>query len=149
MGGYKCPRKATDNQVANMITHTTTHPENRRQKIEQRVREAHFEVDNSLDSFGVKVSPTMITVEGRELAPPNMLYSGNKTLRPSGGAWNMRNIGLVQGMKLSSYAVLNLCDPRRTTEADFFKALVEQMTRHAALVNRATDPDARHAVPAH
>ncbi|KAF0685528.1 Aste57867_22603 [Aphanomyces stellatus] len=130
MGGYKCPRKATDNQVANMITHTATHPENRRQKIEQRVREAHFEVDNLLDSFGVKVSPTMMAVEGRELVPPDMLYGGNKTLRPSDGAWNMRNIGLFEGMKLSSYAVLNLCDPRRTTEADildFFKALVEHM----------------------
>ncbi|KAF0685526.1 Aste57867_22605 [Aphanomyces stellatus] len=116
MGGYKCPRKATDNQVANMITHTATHPENRRQKIEQRVREP--------------ILKWTIHWIRRELAPPDMLYSGNKTLHPSNGAWNMRNIGLFQGMKLSSYAVLSLCDPRRTTEADildFFKALVEHM----------------------
>ncbi|RHY09601.1 hypothetical protein DYB25_010480, partial [Aphanomyces astaci] len=130
LGGYKCPRKATDNQVANMITYTATPPEERRQKIVARVQEAHFTVDNTLAAFGASVDPTMLTVEARELAAPSMLYAHNKTEQPRDGAWNMRNLALFQGMAFKSYALMSLCDSRRTTDADvfdFFNALVTHM----------------------
>ncbi|RHY23498.1 hypothetical protein DYB32_009171 [Aphanomyces invadans] len=130
LGGYKCPRKATDNQVANMITYTATAPEERRQKIITKMQEAHFAVDNNLASFGTSVNPTMMTVEGRQLPPPAMLYANNKTETPRDGAWNMRNLALFQSMAFKSYAIMSLCDNRRVTDGDvydFFNALVTHM----------------------
>ncbi|CAK4646856.1 hypothetical protein LEN26_009490 [Aphanomyces euteiches] len=130
VGGYKCPRKATDTQVANMILHTATNPEVRRQKIEARVRDAHFSGDQCLQAFGLTVDPKLLAVEGRVLRAPGVLYGRGKTEQPRDGAWNMRNLELFQGMALDSYAILSLCDSRRTSNddiLDFFHALVDHM----------------------
>ncbi|KAI0401714.1 ribonuclease H-like domain-containing protein [Xylaria palmicola] len=42
-----------------------------------------------LNSFGVTISPNLITVQGRVLIPPSLLYGQNKQARVVSGSWNM------------------------------------------------------------
>ncbi|OQR82053.1 Argonaute2 (AGO2), partial [Thraustotheca clavata] len=130
MEGQRFMRKVNENQVANMIRFTCTPPEERRRRIEAQVQSAHFETDNSLEAFGLSVSPTMMSVEARQLPEPDMLYAKNQIERPNGGQWNMRNKGFAAPSVMKSFAIISLCDPRRVVERDiqeFFEALVKQM----------------------
>lgn len=43
----------------------------------------------ALSRFGIKVNPQMLTVPGRILPAPELLYRGQKTASPSVGAWNL------------------------------------------------------------
>jgi eukaryotic translation initiation factor 2C len=42
-----------------------------------------------LSQFGIKVSASMVTVPGRILAPPQLLYRAQSTCNPRNGAWNL------------------------------------------------------------
>jgi hypothetical protein len=46
--------------------------------------------NTNLTAFGIKVDPNMITVPGRILNPPTLLYKGLKTSTPKNGAWNLK-----------------------------------------------------------
>ncbi|KAI9796921.1 MAG: hypothetical protein M1825_006285 [Sarcosagium campestre] len=41
--------------------------------------------------FGLSIKPEMITVPGRILQPPSVLYGAKKSVNPSDGSWNMVN----------------------------------------------------------
>ncbi|KDO23468.1 hypothetical protein SPRG_21025 [Saprolegnia parasitica CBS 223.65] len=113
MEGQRLMRKVNENQVANMIKFTCTAPEDRRRRIEAQVQGAHFEADNNLEAFGMRVSPTMLSVEARQLPEPDMVYGKNTFERPSSGQWNMRAKTFQSPSALKSCAIISLCDPRR------------------------------------
>ncbi|KAF1321535.1 Argonaute1, partial [Globisporangium splendens] len=129
MAGQKCPRKATDTQVANMIRFTCTNPQDRKRSIETKFREAGFDRDPTLQAFGLNVNSKMVEMQGRLLAPPNMAYK-NGTIRPDTGVWNMKGKSFFQAAKLNSWSVISCCDPRRNPMSDmekFFRAVISQM----------------------
>ncbi|CAK4082543.1 unnamed protein product [Aphanomyces euteiches] len=111
--GQRFLRKATESQLATMVRVTCTPPEERRQKIEARVQEGHFSDENCLDAFGIELNPTMLTVEGRQLPEPALLYGGSHAETPRDGLWNMKNKSFFQTVELKSFAIVSLCDTRR------------------------------------
>ncbi|KAI9917739.1 hypothetical protein PsorP6_013128 [Peronosclerospora sorghi] len=128
--GQKCPRKATDKQVANMIRFTCTPPDTRKQAIEQKVRDAGFNTDPTLRAFGLEVHPRMVETTGRQLPPPNIEYSRGARESPRYGAWNMRGKQFNTPAQLKSWAVISLCDGRRCSLGNiqkFFRAVIVQM----------------------
>ncbi|KAI8935159.1 hypothetical protein NX059_007752 [Plenodomus lindquistii] len=52
-------------------------------------------LNTNLAPFGIKVATNLLTVPGRILTPPDLLYKGQKTCRPNNGAWNLdpRSLG--------------------------------------------------------
>jgi eukaryotic translation initiation factor 2C len=46
-------------------------------------------LNTALTQFGIKVNPSLLTVPGRILAPPQLLYRGSSTCNPRNGAWNL------------------------------------------------------------
>ncbi|KAF2853105.1 Piwi-domain-containing protein [Plenodomus tracheiphilus IPT5] len=46
-------------------------------------------LNTNLAPFGIKVAPNLLTVPGRILNPPDLLYRGQKTCRPNNGVWNL------------------------------------------------------------
>ncbi|OQR82280.1 Argonaute1 (AGO1), partial [Achlya hypogyna] len=126
--GQKVPRKVSDNQVASMIRFTCTKPEERRRKVEEQVKAAHFETDNCLAAFGATINPKMIAVEARVLPDPELLYGNQATERPRDGAWNLRGKGFYEGMEIKSFAIISLCDDRSDYEiGQFFRSLSQQL----------------------
>jgi eukaryotic translation initiation factor 2C len=82
-----------------------------------------------LQAFGLNVSPQMASVQARQLPPPNLAYKSGP-FRPDTGSWNMRGKAFFDASKLTSWAVISCCDPRRNPAADmekFFRAVMAQM----------------------
>ncbi|KAG7389010.1 Protein argonaute 10 [Phytophthora pseudosyringae] len=130
MGGQKCPRKVTDNQVANMIKFTCTPPDQRKRSVEQKFREAGFNTDPTLRAFGLEVEPRMVETTGRQLPPPTIEYSGGARENPRDGAWNMRGKKFNTPAHLTSWAVISMADAKfcnKTSIQNFFKAVMAQM----------------------
>ncbi|KAG6611995.1 Argonaute1 (AGO1) [Phytophthora cinnamomi] len=130
MAGQKCPRKATDKQVANMIRFTCTPPDQRKRAIEHKFQEAGFNSDPTLRAFGLEVDPNMVETTGRQLPPPTIEYSGGARENPRDGAWNMRGKKFHAPAQFKSWAVISMCDPNRCSLGSiqaFFKAVMGQM----------------------
>ncbi|KAF0690408.1 hypothetical protein As57867_018078, partial [Aphanomyces stellatus] len=141
VGGQKAVRKETPNQVASIIRYTCTKPEERRRKIEDQITNTHFEQDNCLAAFGLKIAPKMLAVSARQLDDPELLYSNNAVERPRDGSWNLRGKGFYEGQDLGSFAIISLCDPRAEREiTQFFQKLVNQLAALSMRGPRGGDP---------
>tara|TARA_R110002003_G_scaffold25_16_gene1274 strand:- start:18964 stop:21702 length:2739 start_codon:yes stop_codon:yes gene_type:complete len=46
-------------------------------------------LNTALSQYGIKVNPSMLTVPGRILLPPQLLYRAQSTCNPRNGAWNL------------------------------------------------------------
>ncbi|KAI0399976.1 ribonuclease H-like domain-containing protein [Xylaria palmicola] len=46
-------------------------------------------ISSPLDKFGVKISSELITVQGRQLIPPRVIYKNSKEANINHGSWNM------------------------------------------------------------
>jgi eukaryotic translation initiation factor 2C len=46
-------------------------------------------LNTALSQFGIKVNPSLMTVPGRILQAPQLLYRGQATCNPRNGAWNL------------------------------------------------------------
>jgi eukaryotic translation initiation factor 2C len=76
-------------------------------------------LNSSLSAYGIKVDPSMITVPGRILNPPVLLYRGQSTCNPNNGAWNLdpRSLGqkpFRSAGKLGSWSTLVINSGRDT-----------------------------------
>ena len=58
--------------------------------------------NTNLKGFGVKVDPRMVTVPGRILMPPTVMYKGLKNRTPNNGTWNLK----VSELGLSPFRVV-------------------------------------------
>jgi eukaryotic translation initiation factor 2C len=73
-----------------------------------------LEVDDpSLDKFGVSVEKHMLTVQGRVLNAPTVVYLNNQRkntdVRPLNGSWNMRSVKVYKpGKKIDRWTWVNL-----------------------------------------
>lgn len=68
----------------------------------------------SIELFGLNVSTSMLTVEGRILPAPQVKY-GKKTVRPSNGSWNCADQSFIKGGRFESWATMVLNLPGRAT----------------------------------
>ncbi|MCJ1393683.1 hypothetical protein MMC18_006559 [Xylographa bjoerkii] len=59
-------------------------------------------------NFGLKITPEMITVRGRLLAPPQLKYAQGQVLNPDGGQWNMMKVRFVKGGELRTWTYLHI-----------------------------------------
>ena len=50
----------------------------------------------------------MIAVPGRVLTAPRVIYSGNNTVRPVGGSWNMSAKKVLKPVTLSNWTILRI-----------------------------------------
>lgn len=128
IAGQKCPRKMTEKQTSEMIKIARTSPSDRRNRVEQIVREADFNRDPVLQAFGVSVDPKLTSVQGRVLPAPTLEYGGGKSVTPSGGEWRTNRTRFLQsGQKLESFAVICFAD-RVSDQAikNFFKKVLDE-----------------------
>ncbi|KAJ1971850.1 hypothetical protein H4R33_007142, partial [Dimargaris cristalligena] len=110
--GHRYRRKLDENQTAEMIKFTCVKPSDRFNRIRKNAEQLlRFEANPYLKAFGIKVGRELLTVAGRVLPPPTVIYgatSREPTIRPRDGSWNMRDKRLVMGADLPSYGILVL-----------------------------------------
>ncbi|GAW12859.1 hypothetical protein ANO14919_022300 [Xylariales sp. No.14919] len=90
--GQPARRHLSTPQIQKMIQFAVRGPADNANSIVSKGREIAGLSPNifpQLNNFGVTVSPDLITVQGRVLQEPNVVYGGNKPARVANGSWNM------------------------------------------------------------
>jgi len=105
-------RLLTDARVSSeLIRASAVPPGERRRQIEEAVSRhvAHPRATHD-EAFGIVVSNEMVRLEGRVLTPPKVMYKGGKILQPSAGAWNLKDLVLLNPPthSLNAWALVTL-----------------------------------------
>ncbi len=90
--GQKKQGKLTGAQTQQMIRHTAIPAPDRMQRIVELIRKLHYESDPYCRDFGISIGNEMVSIQGRVLEPPPMMYGPkNRPGRevPRDGAWKI------------------------------------------------------------
>ena len=68
--------------------------------------------DPTVREFGLQVSDKMLRIQARVLPPPVVQYA-NRSITPSGGAWNLRGMQLYSAKRLQRWGVVCLLEESR------------------------------------
>jgi eukaryotic translation initiation factor 2C len=103
-------------------------------------------LNTNLSAFGIKVDPNMITVPGRILNPPVLLYRGQSTCNPNNGAWNLdpRSLGqkpFYRAGKLGSWNTLVINSGRDTIFGGMPATMQHLEAFRKTLMTYGLDPD--------
>ncbi|KAG0358543.1 Eukaryotic translation initiation factor 2C, partial [Gamsiella multidivaricata] len=105
--GRRYQKKLNEEQTAAMIRTTCIKPDQRAVKIKNLLPLLDFDRNRYLKGFQMEISKEMTTVPARVLAPPDVMYRGGVSVRPSYGSWQLNpSRKMVQGSTLSSWGVL-------------------------------------------
>jgi hypothetical protein len=117
-------RKLTPEQTDGMIRFTTYKPHDRLNKIRKGVQLLEHAKDPYLQQFGVRVDTrNTIVADARVLQTPRLQYhpqSGEPSVTPRDGNWNMRDKRVFSGATLKSWAVLVLAERLRQPDVERF-----------------------------
>lgn len=63
-------------------------------------------INATLSAFGVKINTSLITVQGRVLPPPKILYAKQKEIMTMAGSWNMKAIQFSKPAVLKNWTYM-------------------------------------------
>jgi eukaryotic translation initiation factor 2C len=97
-------------------------------------------LNTNLSPFGIKVNPSLLTVPGRILQPPQLQYRANSTCNPNNGAWNLdpRKLGQKPfriAKPLGAWTVLVINSGNRDT----IQGGMQETMRHLGLFRQTLD----------
>ncbi|KAJ5642765.1 hypothetical protein N7490_006765 [Penicillium lividum] len=69
----------------------------------------------TLAAFGVRVDSNLITVQGRVLVPPKILYAKQTEFSTTAGSWNMKSIQFSKAVSLKNWTYMYLTTDRART----------------------------------
>ena len=95
-------------QTATMIKATAQRPDVRVDSINKAVKERDYAADASMKDYGIQVNPNLLTVKGRVLDPPRIIYRDVQQIAPQMGAWQSRGVEMFESNSLENWGVLNL-----------------------------------------
>jgi eukaryotic translation initiation factor 2C len=103
--GQPLKAKLSGQEAQAMISFACRPPADNAISITERARALlHLDGNACIDSFGISVSKDLVTVRGRELPPPVLVYSGKRSVTPEDGGWLMKNIKVFQpGIKINQW----------------------------------------------
>ncbi|XP_028395180.1 protein argonaute-2-like [Dendronephthya gigantea] len=107
--GQKKQGRLTGRQTQQMIRHTAIPAPDRMQKIMDLIRKLNYESDPYSRDFGIRIINEMVTIQGRVLEPPTLMYGpGNRPARelPRDGAWKMTK-KMLDPKELREWAVIS------------------------------------------
>ncbi|KAJ7197185.1 argonaute-like protein [Mycena pura] len=135
----KLPPAAT----ATVVSFAALHPNERRKRIEggpiQEYKNSEFLVDS-----GMAVSPQPMTIMGRMLQAPSLLF-GNKTeVRPRDGAWNVLNSQFHSPAQMNIWGVVNFAV--RASEQVVHQTVIPGIVNCCSALGMRVSPPPRDAI---
>ncbi|XP_023220234.1 protein argonaute-2-like isoform X3 [Centruroides sculpturatus] len=114
--GQHSNKKLTDRQTSDMIRYTARPPAKRFEDIKQSVNAMMQDFQPFSREFGIRVSTNFLKCTGRVLDPPEVMYDGRETIRPSNGSWNMVNKKFHKGVTINNWMLLSFSENRCCNE---------------------------------
>ncbi|KAI9821501.1 MAG: hypothetical protein M1832_003349 [Thelocarpon impressellum] len=105
--GQVARRKLTDVQTAEMIKVACRRPAENARLIAGEGSQVVGISGGTPTTFGVRVRPTMLTVPGRILSAPGVVYL-NGSIRPEAGSWNMIKKKFSVGAAIRDWSYLRI-----------------------------------------
>ncbi|KIO29143.1 hypothetical protein M407DRAFT_21713 [Tulasnella calospora MUT 4182] len=93
-------------QTRGMVDFSTSRPEVRLQSIRDGLQALQYGSSTYLQDFEINVDPNPLTIKGRILPTPTLLYGRNATIQPRDGQWNMRDKTLYKPEKILGCAII-------------------------------------------
>ena len=124
--GQKKQGKLTGAQTQQMIRHTAIPAPDRLQKITELIRKLHYESDPYSRDFGISIGNEMVTIQGRVLDPPLLMYGPSHRPQkemPRNGSWEIKN-QMLDPKDLREWALIsyiNDSQPKRGGEGGRYR----------------------------
>ncbi|KAL5001644.1 ribonuclease H-like domain-containing protein [Aspergillus recurvatus] len=113
VSGQPAKARLSSNQTRQMLNFAVRSPVQNAQSIVTKGKETlglGDPANPTLVNFGIQTNPSLITVPGRVLPPPNVYYkdekSKDKQIAPIYGSWNMRSVRFSRSSNLQSWACI-------------------------------------------
>ncbi|KIO16424.1 hypothetical protein M407DRAFT_33925 [Tulasnella calospora MUT 4182] len=130
----------TPDQTKHMIEFSTLRPDVRLQSIRNGLQVLGYSNSPCLQEFGVKVDPNPMTITGRILPTPTLLYGKNATIQPLNGEWSMRDKTLYKPAIIQGCAII-IYDGRFRPEAELhLKQSLFNVSRLLGIQGIPSDP---------
>lgn len=99
-------KKLSEMQTAAMVKNAARPPAERRQTIENCIRDIRYNQDPVLNEFGISVTEQFASIPARVLDQPFLAYAQNRETRPRGGVWKPDKFS--KAVHINKWVVLNL-----------------------------------------
>lgn len=128
--GQRCTKKLTDKQTTKMIKCTAKPAPERQQEIIELLHKANFSNDKHCQDFGITVNQEMVSVSGRVLPPPRLVFGGKEKVTevPRNGVWVMKGKQLFHGVDIKEWAIVCFAHPKKCNE-ETLRGLTQKLTR--------------------
>jgi eukaryotic translation initiation factor 2C len=141
--GQLAKRLLLGHQTSEMIRFAARRPYENAESITgdglkvSKIQPAATGLNTALSQFGIKVNPSLLTVPGRILPAPQLLYRGQSTCTPRNGAWNLdpRQLGqkpFRMSKALGSWSTLVINSGNRDTIFGGMQGAMQHLTAFRA-----------------
>ncbi|KAG8937957.1 hypothetical protein FRC00_008303 [Tulasnella sp. 408] len=99
-------KKKEPHQGYRMAEFSSLRPSVCLQSIRDGLEVLGYSSNKYLQEFGMNVEPNPMTIKGRVLPPPTLVYGRNETITPQDGRWNVRDTTLYRPAKIEGCAII-------------------------------------------
>ncbi|KIO29145.1 hypothetical protein M407DRAFT_21715 [Tulasnella calospora MUT 4182] len=130
----------TPDQTGHMIEFSRLRPDIRLQNIRNGLQVLGYSNSTCLQEFGITVDPNPMTIAGRMLPTPTLIYGKNTIIQPRNGQWNMKDKTLYKPAIVQGCAII-IYDGRFTPEAELhLKQSLFSVSRMLGIQGIPSDP---------
>ncbi|KAI0133671.1 hypothetical protein BJ170DRAFT_172393 [Xylariales sp. AK1849] len=153
VSGQALHRKTTPDETRSMIEFSCRSPVANATSLTTTARTC-LALDNNpiLDQFGIQVHRDLLTVRGRELTAPKVIYTSSRNARQttsprvSEGSWNMVDVKLVQpGHRIPAWTWVSIDNGSRGPDNENVKAAIKRMVKFWGSMGLSLGPEASNS----
>ncbi|KAG8898575.1 hypothetical protein FRC01_010855, partial [Tulasnella sp. 417] len=127
-------------QTKHMVDFSTLRPEERLRNIRNGLQVLRYGNSPYLQDFGINVDANPMTIKGRILPTPTLLYGKNQSIQPRDGQWNMRNMQLYRPEKIVGCAIIIYDRRFRPDQEALLKKSLFNVTQMLGIQGMPPDP---------
>ncbi|KAG8898512.1 hypothetical protein FRC01_010881, partial [Tulasnella sp. 417] len=127
-------------QTKHMVEFSTLRPEERLRNIRNGLQVLRYGNSPYLQDFGINVDANPMTIKGRILPTPTLLYGKNQSIQPRDGQWNMRNMQLFRPEKIVGCAIIIYDRRFRPDQEAHLKKSLFNVTQMLGIQGMPPDP---------
>ncbi|KAG8942580.1 Eukaryotic translation initiation factor 2C [Tulasnella sp. 408] len=123
-----------------MVEFSTLRPDARLRNIRNGLQQLSYGNSAYLQDFGINVDANPMTIKGRILPTPTLMYGRNSSIVPRDGQWNMRDKMLYRPERIAGCAIL-IYDARFRPESErHLKETLYQACQAVGIQGMPQDP---------
>ncbi|KAG8942123.1 hypothetical protein FRC00_011997, partial [Tulasnella sp. 408] len=127
-------------QTKHMVDFSTLRPEERLRNIRNGLQVLRYGNSPYLQDFGINVDANPMTIKGRILPTPTLLYGRNQSIQPRDGQWNMRDKQLFRPETITGCAILIYDRRFRPDQEAHLKKSLFNVTQMLGIQGMPPDP---------